>query len=158
MLLVKHGLKIVLSNTKVTPFKYSRPGDKWYNGFQKQYPDFSHREPLVLTKSRDVITEKSIRKWFWELQNGDETSLSMCPKRGKVLAPKGWKNVFEVNPGSEKETVTVLLVFSAHGDVLHAMLIFPHIRPPASAIRFMPPTWFLRRSESGGMRSEVLYE
>jgi hypothetical protein len=47
--------------------------------------------------------------------NGDETSFSMCPKSGKVLAPKGYKNIYEVKKGNEKETITVLLVFSADG-------------------------------------------
>ncbi|KAJ8951782.1 hypothetical protein NQ314_007638 [Rhamnusium bicolor] len=90
--------------------------------------------------------------------NRDETSFSMCSKSEKVLAPKGWKNIYELQKGSEKETITVLLVFSASGDTVHPMVVFPYIRPPMSVIKSMPPDWFLGRSETGLMRSEIFYE
>ncbi|KAG8183042.1 hypothetical protein JTE90_018088 [Oedothorax gibbosus] len=38
--------------------------------------------------------------------NGDETSFSMCPKTGKVIAPKGWENVYQLQQGNDKETIT----------------------------------------------------
>lgn len=82
----------------------------------------------------------------------------MNSKTGKVLAPKGWKNVYELKQGSEKETVTVLLIFSAAGQTVPPMVVFPYVRPPANVVNSMPANWFLGKSESGGMRSEVLYE
>lgn len=169
--------KIVLTNKRDTPFKDGRPGEKWYKSFLKRHPDLALREPEGLTKSRAIITEDYIRKWFDELQtyieeikqedifndprrilNGDETSFSMCPKTGKVLAPKGWKNVYELKKGSEKEAITVLLVFSAAGKTAHPMVVFPYIRPPVSVVKSMPPDWFLGKSETGWMRSDIFYE
>lgn len=143
----------------------------------KRHPNLSLREPEGLTKSRAVITEEYIRKWFRDLQaflketgnedifndprrvlNGDETSFQMCPKTGKVLAPKGWKNIYEIKKGSEKETITVLLVFSASGDTIYPMVVFPYVRPPAAVVASMPDEWFLGKSESGWMQMEVFYE
>lgn len=76
----------------------------------------------------------------------------------KVLAPKGWKNVYEQKKASEKEAITVLLVFSAAGITVHPMVVFPYIRPPASVVKSMPDSWFLGRSDSGWMKSEAFYE
>lgn len=35
--------------------------------------------------------------------NGDETGFSLCPKSGKVLGPRGYKNVFIFKNNNEKE-------------------------------------------------------
>lgn len=105
--------KIVKEKKIQTPFKNNRPGQKWYQGFLKRHKDLSLREAEGLTKARSIITEEYIRKWFRDLiqfleennaldvledpsriLNGDETSFLMCPKAGKVLAPKGYKNVY----------------------------------------------------------------
>lgn len=59
---------------------------------------------------------------------------------------------------SEKEAITVLLVFSAAGMTMHPMLVIPYIRPPASVVKSMTDLWFLGRSDSGWMKSEVFYE
>lgn len=73
------------------------------------------------------VTEGSIRNWFHGLKarltemgsfeilsdpsrvfNVDETNIRLCPKSTKVIAMKGWKNIYEVSPGPEKSTVTFL--------------------------------------------------
>ncbi|XP_017482205.1 PREDICTED: uncharacterized protein LOC108371207 [Rhagoletis zephyria] len=89
--------------------------------------------------------------------NGDESGFSMCPKSGKVIAPKGFKNVYEIKMASEKETITVLEVICANGEML-PMVIFPYLRPPRDIINSMPENWILGRSESGWMRSETFFE
>jgi hypothetical protein len=169
--------KIVSAKNKKTPFKQNRPGEKWYRAFIRRHPKLSLREAEGLTKARSIITEESIKKWFRELKqfleesqvldiledpsrifNGDETSFSMCPKSGKVLAPKGYKNIYEVKKGNEKETITVLLVFSADGRTLTPMVVFPFVRPNKAIVDSIPSGWFLGRSESGWMRSDTFYE
>lgn len=69
------------------------------------------------------------------LFNGDES----CPKTGKVLAPKGWKNLDIIKKGNEKENITVLICFSASGKIC-------------------PETWVLGKSDSGWMTSDVFFE
>lgn len=129
--------KIILEENRKTPFKDGLPGKTWYYGFLKRHPELSLRTPEGLSKGRAIVTEESVRKWFSDLKNylqeidaadiledpsrifnGDETSFSMSPKSGTVLAPKGWKNLYKVSQGNEKETVTVLFLFSANGETL----------------------------------------
>ncbi|KAJ8941790.1 hypothetical protein NQ314_010278 [Rhamnusium bicolor] len=117
---------------------------------------FPLREVEGLSKARGIITKESILKWFRELKiyleqckasniledssrifNGDETSFAMCPKSGKVLAPK---------------------VFSADGKTLTPMVVFPFMRPNKAIIDSVPSGWFIGRSETGWMRSETFFE
>lgn len=92
------------------------------------------------------------------IYNGDETSFCLCPKTGRVLAPKGYRNVYQINAGNEKETITVLLIFSADGKTIPPMVVFPYIRPPKDIVESMNNEWCLGRSESGWMRAETFYE
>lgn len=111
----------IINDQRDTPFINGRPGRKWYDSFLRRLPNLVHREAEGITKGRAIVTEQSIRKWFSDLKaffveqnatdlleepsrilNGDETSFSMCPKTGKVLAPKGYKNVYSVQRGNER--------------------------------------------------------
>lgn len=90
------------------PFKNNMPGDKWYAAFLKRNPVLAVRTPEPVTDASSKVSENDIRKWFEQIQeymnkknyaeivdhpervfNGDETNFLMCPKTGKVLAPKG---------------------------------------------------------------------
>lgn len=62
----------------------------------------------------------------------------MCPKTGTVLAPKNWKNVY-----TKKETIIVLLVFNANGDIVPSVVVFPYLRSPKDLINSIPNDWFL---------------
>ncbi|KAG5885270.1 hypothetical protein JTB14_025967 [Gonioctena quinquepunctata] len=153
---------------KKNPFKHNKPGEKWYQSFLKRQKNSALREAEGLSKARAIISEESIRKLFRKLKlylqraeasdiltdpsrifNGDETSFAMCPKSGKVLAPKGYKNVYEIKRGSEKETITVLLVFLADGKTLTTRVVFPFVRPNKAIVYSVLSEWFIGRSESG---------
>lgn len=168
---------ILKEDGRKNPFKDDRPGKKWYQSFLRRHPELSCRIAESVTKGRAIVTEELIRKWFRDLQdylkevgaesiledpnrvfNGDETSFSLSPKTGTVIAPKGWRNVYSTHLGNEKETITVLLVFSAAGKTAVPMVVFPYIRPPKAVIDSMPSDWILGRSESGWMRSETFFE
>lgn len=91
--------------------------------------------------------------------NGDETGFSLFPKSGKVLGPRGYKNLYVIKNNNEKENITVLIVFSASGKLCPPLVIFPYIRPPKAIVdNNMPESWVLGRSESGWMRGDVFYE
>ena len=66
--------------------------------------------------------------------NGDETGVSLCLKSGKVLAPKGYKNVYIVKRSNEKETLTALITMTASGKVCPPFVVFPYIRPPKAVV------------------------
>lgn len=73
---------------------------------------------------------------------GDGTSFSLCPKTGKVITPKGYKNVYEI------------IVISANDSILPLMIIIPYLRPPKDIVNSMPDNWFLGRTESGWMMGD----
>ena len=172
--------KLVTDKKRQTPFTDDRPGETWYRSFLKRHPDIFVREPEGVSGIRAVVTEASIRKWFDTAKsylsnqegsafdeimadprsviNTDETNVSLCPKTGKVLGPKGWKNVYDLKRGNEKDTLTVLGTFSADGSVLPGMIIYPDQRPPREVVESIPAPWALGLSESGWMRSETFYE
>lgn len=169
--------KIVKDDKRETPFTDNRPGKKWCKLFLKRHPEISSRTAEGISKGRAVVTKESILKWFRDLEeflkeknlmsifddpkrviNGDETSFSLCPKTGKVIGPKGYKNIYTIQQGNEKETITVLMTFNAYGDIAPPMVVFPYVRPPSDVINSMPPDWVLGRSESGWMTSCVFYE
>ncbi|KAG5896444.1 hypothetical protein JTB14_022523 [Gonioctena quinquepunctata] len=135
--------KIARDSGKLHLFKNQQPGQKWYLNFLKRHPEISLREAESINKARALITEESIRKWFNNLQsylydenlmevmedprrvsNGDESGFSLCPKTGKVLAPKGWKNLYTITSGKEKENITVFFLFNAEGKVCPPFVVF----------------------------------
>ncbi|XP_036342576.1 uncharacterized protein LOC118751857 [Rhagoletis pomonella] len=169
--------KIINDTNRNTPFKNNRPGRTWMQAFIKRNPSLAMREAETISKGRAVVMQETILKWFKELEeylktigqenimndasrilNSDETSFCLCPKTGKVIAPKGYKNIYQIAAGNEKETLTVLIVFSADGKLFEPMVVFPYLRPPKEIVDSMPKSWFLGRSESGWMKSETFFE
>ncbi|KAG5872084.1 hypothetical protein JTB14_006430 [Gonioctena quinquepunctata] len=132
------------------PVPKPRKGKYVLSGIRKWF----HELKLYLQRAEasDILTDPS------RIFNGDETCFAMCPKSGKVLAPKGYKNVHEIERGSEKETITVLLVFSADGKTLTPMVVFPFVRPNKAIVDSVPSEWFIGRSESGWMKSDTFFE
>ncbi|CAB3222405.1 unnamed protein product [Arctia plantaginis] len=119
---------IISEDNRPNPFVNNRPGKKWYQSFLRRNPELSERTPENISNGRAAVTEEGIPKWFAELVkhledinasniltdpdrifNGDETSFHICPKTGKVIAPRGYKNVYKIVKGKEKEAVTVLV-------------------------------------------------
>lgn len=109
----KHDVQTVVkefldASPRENPFSNNLPGDKWYRSFLRRHPTLSLRTPERITDASSKVSESDIRKWFdqiWtylagkdlldiledpkRIWNGDETNFLMCPKGGKVLAPKG---------------------------------------------------------------------
>lgn len=113
-------------------FRDGKPGRHWYNGFLRRHPEITNRMSQNLINSRAIVTEKSIRNWFCEIEeylsanslkdiasnpkrvfNADETAFFLCPKGQKVLALKGSKTVYSHTSNDEKECITVLVTGEA---------------------------------------------
>ena len=71
---------------------------------------------------------------------------------------KGWKNVYELGPSLEKSTLTFLGTFSARGDIVQPMLIYPYVRVPADIVRSTPDEFMIGATESGWMKAETFFE
>ncbi|CAH0718999.1 unnamed protein product, partial [Brenthis ino] len=175
--LLESVANIVRDTNIKNPFKDGVPGDTWYQAFLRRHPDVNVREPEGINNARAAVTENRVRFWFKDLKeymksidaldvfdnptrifNGDETGFSLCPKSGKVLGPRGYKNLYIIKKTNDKENISVLIVFSADGKICPPLVIFPYVRPPKTLIESMPPTWILGRSESGWMKSDVFFE
>lgn len=80
--------------------------------------------------------------------NDNESGFAQWPKTGKVLAPQGWKNLYQIKSGNDKENVTFLIVFNVTGSICPP-LFFPYIRLPKALFNNMLDNWVLAKSESG---------
>lgn len=169
--------KIASDIGKSNSFPNGEPGIRWYKGFLKRHPEIFQSEAEGINKARALITEEYIRSWFCTLQkylednnfqdvledpsrifNGDESGFSLCPTSGKVLGPKGWKKLYIVKSGKEKENITVLITFSASGDICPPLVVFPYMRPPKALVENVPGNWVIGKSDSGWMTGEVFFE
>ena len=59
------------------------------------------------------------------MYNCDEAAFLFCSKTGKVLVPRGCKDVYEIVQGSDKESLTVLMTIPADGVVYPPFIVYP---------------------------------
>lgn len=123
-----------------------------------------------MTSASSCVSEADIRKWFAELEeyltenglldvisdpsrvfNGDETGFQICPSTGRVFAQKGAKNVYTIDKGSPKESITVMFTFSACGAIYCPMIIYPYKRIPEKYSASVNPSWGIGQSDNGWM-------
>lgn len=169
--------KIIQMSNRETPFTNNKPGRKWFKLFLARHPEISVRVPETLTQSRAKVTEVGLRMWFKEMEdyfckenlkdvlkdpqriyNCDEAAFLLCPKTGKVLAPRGCKDVYEIVQGSDKESLTVLMTVRADGVVCPPFIVYPYVRLPSELVNNSPKSWGLGKSKSGWMNGETFYE
>lgn len=129
-----------------------------------------------VTAATSVVSEIDIRKWFSNIEsylrdknymdilsdptrvfNGDETCFYLCPQNKKVLAPKGAKNVYEIQH-HPKVNLPVMFTICANGDSVPPMIIYPYQRMPAVIIESVPDSWGTATSDNGWMTNKVFYE
>jgi hypothetical protein len=174
---VLNTIQKVLESNRQTYFTYGRPGRKWFNLFLRRHPEIVKKNTEIISKARAAVTEGALKGWFRELSaylkeegqydvmldpcriyNADETGAQFCPKSGKLLGPRPYKNFYEISSGAEKETVTVLCNYSASGLTVPPMVVFPYKRLPRDVAYSIPDEFFVGKSDSGLMISEVFYE
>ena len=145
--------------------------------FLKRHPVLSIRTPERVSKARASVTEDGIRTWFTTLKsevmeldaldifsdpsrvfNADESNLQLCPKTGKFVGVKVWKNCYQLAPGPEKSTLTFLGTFSASGEIVCPAVIYPYERIPSDIVNKVPDNFYGGSSESGWMKSETFFE
>lgn len=175
--LIETVTKIAIDIGKIEAFPGEKPGSRWFQGFMKRHPEISQRHAEGINKARALVTEELIRSWFRDFKkfvtennledvledpsrifNGDESGFALCPKTGKVLGPRGWKNFYVVQSGQAKENITVLIVFNAVGNMCHPLVVFPYVRLPTTLVDNAPKSWVLGKSDKGWMKSDVFFE
>lgn len=90
--------------------------------------------------------------------NSDETYFMVCPKLKQVIAPRGTRNVYEIDKGNAKLNLTVLFTFGASGIVTPPMVVYPYQRLPAAVGQSVPNTWGIGMTPRGWMTAESFIE
>lgn len=164
-------------NPRENPFTNNYPGHGWYKSFLKRNPELTERKSEAITAASSKISESDIRKWFSNIEcylkeksydnilqfperifNGDETNFQLCPQNKKVLAPKGAKNIYEIDGAQAKSSLTVLFCFSASGQTSPPLIIYPYKRMPRDIAESVPEGFHASCSDTGWMKSEIFYE
>ncbi len=136
--------KILDAEGKKSSFEDNRPSRGWYYRFLSRHPEISSKTPQALSKQRAMITADAVQKWMDGLRkfileevkdpsllsdptrwyNADETPFNMCPKTGKIIAQKSWRNPYYFT-GSDKKCTTLMACFSAVGHFIPPFIVFP---------------------------------
>lgn len=175
---VQTSVKEFLNQTKIkNPFRNNVPGNGWYKGLLRRNPILTERHPEGVTNASSCVSKNDIKNWFKEVYNylaehnylhiledptrifnSDETYFMVCPKMKNVIAPRGARNVYEIDRGNSKLNLTVLFTFSASGVTTPPTVVFPYKRLPASVGRSVPNDWGIGVTPSGWMNVELFYE
>jgi hypothetical protein len=166
--------KILDSEGRSSPFTNNRPGKDWYYAFLRRNPSISERTPMQLGKERARIQPAQVSKWFDDfhnyvnnidaqllqdpsrIYNADESGFSLCPKSGRVIAPKGTPTVYNFT-SSDKTQLTLLACASATAHYIKPMLVFPGQRFSYNPLKGMEQDAYLGRSLNGWMDSELFF-
>nr|UUG47255.1 ORF42 [Bracoviriform inaniti] len=170
--------KIVVEEKRPNPFTNNRPGKKWFSLFLQRNPDIALKNTEILSKARASVTEEHILNWFEELLkylkeeeaedllndprrilNLDELGMLTCPKTGRLLGPRGEKNLYRIAGGPEKQSISVLCTFSGDGTSYDPMIIYPYKRNIPREIKVsIPDGYSFGISDSGWITSATYYE
>ena len=153
------------------------PGDGWYKSFLKRNPTLVERFPQGVTSASSSVSETDIRKWFENIHdylskedylhilndptrvfNGDETYFMVCPKMKNVIAPRGTRNVYEVDWEKSKMNLTVLFTFNAAGVTTPPTVVYPYKRLPALIAQSVPDSRGFGVTPNGWMSSDLFCE
>lgn len=143
----------------------------------QRHPEISVRKSEAVTQASSKVSEADIKKWFRDIHtylenknfldvlnnpnrifNADETNFLICPQTKKVLAPKGSRNVYEIETGPSKASLTVLFSFSASGLTAPPLIVYPYKRMPKDILSSVPEEFSVAYSESGWMKTEIFFE
>ena len=167
-------VKKIMDNTKrPNPFTENRPGRDWWYGFLRRHPQLSMRQPQGLQEARAACcTPAVLDKWFvdfeqfllkydlhdkpYRIWNCDESGFSLCPKSGKVVAPKGAKDVYSVT-GNNKQQVTTLCAIGAAGGIIPPMHVYPGERFAYNPLEGGVEGAYLGKSQNGWMTQELFF-
>ncbi|XP_015114565.1 uncharacterized protein LOC107039464 [Diachasma alloeum] len=159
--------KILLESPRENPFKNNRPGNKWLTLFMKRHPEISTKNSEIVSRAKITVTQEGLKEWFIETRSFltkkhcldvldlpgsifyvEESGVLVCPKSGVILGPKSERRTSETS-GTEKEFITVLCTFSAAGDIVPPMVVYPYKRIPTHIQVLFPDKWTIAKSETG---------
>lgn len=146
-------------------------GKDWILGFKSRHPQIVLRTPEATSAARAAAFNKvNVGKYFdlltrvidenkltpARIYNCDETGISVVPKhRSKILALKGRKQVGCLRSAERGNTVTIEVCFSAAGEYMPLLFVFPRVRGNDQLMNDCSPGAWAEYHASGWMQSEI---
>lgn len=145
-------------------------GPDWLESFLKRNPSISLRKPEATSLNRIAGFNKNEVEMFFNnlisvmakykfeagrIFNVDETGISTVQKPGKILAPKGVKQLGSVTSWERGKNITVTCAMSASGAYIPPMFIFPRLRMSPNLTKGGPNGSIYHCSKSGWMTEEL---
>jgi len=145
-------------------------GVDWLHGFMSRHTELSIHSPQATSVSRAVGFNRPKVNQFFELYknlvkegnidaskiwNMDETGVSTVQKPCKVLASKGKRQVSKITSAERGRLVTAVCCFSASGQYVAPMLIFPRARMSDALMKGAPVGSIGVASSNGWTDSEL---
>nr|CAI5852764.1 unnamed protein product [Callosobruchus analis] len=124
--------------------------------------NFSKTDPgptPILTSEEESL----LVKWIFECQRKGlprrKEDIQLSVKQFLEKNPRGAKNIYEVDVGQAKASITVLFTFAAAGNITPPMIVYAYKRLPSNIVNSIPdPSWGVAHSDLGWMKSEIFYE
>lgn len=145
-------------------------GKDWLYGFLKRNPEISVRVPEATSLNRITAFNQPEMELFFKnliyllekhkippnrIFNVDESGFTTVQRPGKILAPKGQKQVGAATSWERGKNITVCCCMSAVGQYVPPLFVFPRIRMASSLERGGPPGSIYSCSKSGWMVEEL---
>lgn len=168
--------KVVYDYAEINKIKHpfnkekKEAGKDWLYAFLKRNPGISIRTPEATSLSRITAFNAEEMKIFFDnlmdimskysfaphrIFNVDETGVTTVHKPGKILAPKGQKQVGAATSWERGKTITICCCMSATGQYIPPMFIFPRLRMTPALERDGPTGSIYHCSKSGWMNEEL---
>jgi hypothetical protein len=149
--------------------------DGWFRRFMSRHTDLSVRKPEKVTSASSIVSETDIRNWFKKIDdyflkhdllevltdpdrvfNADESFFYLDPSDSTVIAPKGCKNVYQIEKSPSKSGMTVLYNVSGSGIIVPPMIVYEGSRIKPDIIQSVPSDWGIGASQNGWMTQELI--
>ncbi|CAH1997229.1 unnamed protein product [Acanthoscelides obtectus] len=144
----------------------------WMYGFLKRNSEISIRRPEPTSVNRILAFNATEVQIFFDnlsstydkyrfrphrIFNVDETGINAVHKPGKILAPKGIKQVGSATSWERGKNITICCCISATGQYVPPLIIYPRLRMHPSLEQGGPNGSSYRCNKSGWMTEELFY-
>ncbi|XP_031330778.1 uncharacterized protein LOC116161535 [Photinus pyralis] len=147
-------------------------GFDWLQGFLKRNPKITLRKPEATSLSRiEGFNKDDVKLFFQNLEavmtkfkfgasriyNCDETGITTVQKPGMILGPKGQKQVGVAVSLERGKNVTVHCAFSASGNYIPPLFIYPRKRISPQLSSGGPDGAIYKCSDNGWINEDIFY-